>query len=117
MDMNWMFLVDAGIGLLMAGLGIPMMLRKVKPNYFYGFRTKKTLSDEKIWYEANAYAGRLLLWIGSIMLVLGLLLYLINAQGKPNLFSPEVTSTLTLVLIFAPLALLLGLSLGYLKKL
>ena len=30
----------------------------------HGFRVPKTLSDETIWYQANAYAGRLLLWAG-----------------------------------------------------
>jgi hypothetical protein len=38
-----------------------MALRRVKPNRLYGFRTSATLSNESIWYEANAVAGRLLL--------------------------------------------------------
>jgi hypothetical protein len=29
-------------------LSIPMVLQKVKPNRWYGFRTPKTLSNEKI---------------------------------------------------------------------
>ena len=44
-------------GLLLAGLSIPLIRRRVKPNRFYGFRTPQTLSDERIWYDANAYAG------------------------------------------------------------
>ena len=57
------------VGLLNAGLAVPLIRRRVKPNYLYGFRTPKTLSDERIWYEANAYAGRLLLRLGIVFVV------------------------------------------------
>ena len=39
-------------------LGIPLILRKVPRNVVYGFRTCRTLSDDFVWYEANAYFGR-----------------------------------------------------------
>ena len=61
-------------GLLMIGLSIPMIRRRVKPNYLYGFRTPKTLSDERIWYEANAYCGRLLLRLGIVYVIAALVL-------------------------------------------
>ena len=51
-------------GLLVVGLSVPMIKRWVKPNLWYGFRTSKTLADEKVWYEANAYSGRLLFIVG-----------------------------------------------------
>ncbi len=50
-------LICAGEGLLIIALCLPLALQKIKPNGLYGFRTPKTLSNEKIWYEANRIAG------------------------------------------------------------
>lgn len=58
----------SGLGLIAAG--IPMWLRRVPPNALYGVRFKSTLSDERIWYEINASAGRNLVGIGVAYLVL-----------------------------------------------
>ena len=38
-------------------LSIPLVLRKVRPNVVYGYRTRAILADESLWYEANAYFG------------------------------------------------------------
>ena len=66
-------------GLLLIGLAIPMMLRRVKPNRWYGFRTHKTLSDDEIWYASNAYGGKLLLIFGIVHTVTSLVLYFVPA--------------------------------------
>jgi uncharacterized membrane protein len=63
------------VSLLMVGLAVPVIRRRVKPNYLYGFRTPKTLGDERIWYEANAYAGRLLLRLGIALTLAAIGLY------------------------------------------
>jgi uncharacterized membrane protein len=44
--------------LLLAALAVPLMLRRVPPNLIYGYRTRATLSDTTVWYEANAHFGR-----------------------------------------------------------
>lgn len=59
------------LGLLIVGLSVPMILRCVTPDPWYGFRTPKTLADEGVWYAANAYSGRLLLMLGAIWAVGG----------------------------------------------
>jgi len=38
-------------------LGIPLIARRVPPNYLYGYRISKTLSDEGVWYAANHSTG------------------------------------------------------------
>jgi uncharacterized membrane protein len=38
----------------------------VPPNYFYGFRTPSTLSDEPLWYRANTFAGWALLFASLV---------------------------------------------------
>ena len=67
--------VGSGLGLI--ALSIPLIRRRVKPNYWYGFRTRRTLNDPAIWYEVNAYAGKRLLICGIITIVAALILYFI----------------------------------------
>lgn len=51
-------------------LAIPLILRRIPPNRWYGFRTRKTRSNDRIWYEANRIAGWDLLWAGVAVFVL-----------------------------------------------
>ncbi|MBD2092856.1 SdpI family protein [Microcoleus sp. FACHB-1515] len=51
-------------GLLFIGLSLPLILKKVPPNRWYGFRVAKTFSSELIWYAANRAAGYGLLGVG-----------------------------------------------------
>ena len=46
--------VFALTGLLLAGLAVPLMRRRVPPNGLYGLRVAATFADEEVWYEANA---------------------------------------------------------------
>jgi uncharacterized membrane protein len=71
----WFMLLFVFVGALMAGFSVPLVLRRVKPNSLYGFRTSKTLSNERIWYEANAYAGRLTLGLGVAFALVSIVLY------------------------------------------
>ena len=52
----FMFLTFGGTGLLIAGLGIPLWLRRIPPNHLYGFRSRATLSDETVWYEIWSFS-------------------------------------------------------------
>jgi len=51
-------LICALTGALLVVLGVPMMLRRVPPNAFYGLRVPATFKDEQVWYDANAASGR-----------------------------------------------------------
>ena len=44
--------------LVLALVALPLALRKVQRNRAYGFRTPTTLSNDFLWYEANAHFGR-----------------------------------------------------------
>jgi len=48
------FLISAAIIVVVS---IPLIANVVPPNRFYGFRTRRTLSNERIWYRANRFAG------------------------------------------------------------
>lgn len=57
-------------GLLLIAAGIPLWLRRVPRNAWYGVRFGSTLSDDRIWYEINARCGRDLVGIGAGYLAL-----------------------------------------------
>jgi hypothetical protein len=65
-------LAYALVGLVLTGLSVPLVLGKVPPNTWYGFRTRLTLQDPEIWYPVNAWASRRLLVIGLATFVAAL---------------------------------------------
>ena len=64
-----------GAGLLLIGLSVQLIRRKVRPNNWYGFRVRQTLADPDVWYAANAYAGKRLLAVGVITVLTAVGLY------------------------------------------
>ena len=62
------------IGPVLVVLSIPLILRWVPPNRFYGFRIPSTLRSTSVWYDANALAGRHLLMLGLFLVALEFLL-------------------------------------------
>ena len=64
------------VSLFMVGLSVPLILRRVPPNPWYGFRTPKTLSDPSIWYPANQCAGRWLAASGGSVGLAAIVAYL-----------------------------------------
>ena len=54
-------LTSIGVAVLMAGLSIPMILRRIPMNSFYGARFKASFKSKKNWYEINEYGGKALL--------------------------------------------------------
>jgi hypothetical protein len=97
-----LMLLFVGSGLLLIGISVPLIQRRIKPNYWYGFRTKRTLNDPAIWYEVNAYAGKRLLVCGLITTSAAIVLYFI-----PGLTVSSYTLGMT---IFGLGSLTIGLS-------
>jgi uncharacterized membrane protein len=50
-------------------LALPLLLRWIPPNRFYGMRTATTLSRRDIWYSANAFAGAALLIASLVSMI------------------------------------------------
>ena len=88
------------VQLLLVTLSIPLILQVVKPNGFYGFRTPKTLSDEKLWYRINRFAGISLLL--ASLLSISLFLYFFQAgyfKTLDSIFSISILPPLTVSLV------------------
>ncbi len=88
----WLFV---GIGLLLVIVAVPLILAKVKPNRWYGYRTATTLSREDVWYPANRRAGWWLLAVGAITAVFGWLL----PQLAPTISAEQYAIFMVVVLL------------------
>lgn len=76
-------------GLLLAGLSVPLILRKIPPNGLYGFRIPSTLENPSLWYKVNEYAGRRFLVVGLGTAIGAIILYFITS---PNVDEYAMTS-------------------------
>jgi len=99
-------------GIMEMILGLPLVYNKVKRNMLYGFRTRKTLSDDDIWEKANKKIGRELLIIGLILTLGSILLLFIRDN-----FSIEIITIICLNLLFIPLIVLIIRGFSHLKTL
>jgi uncharacterized membrane protein len=89
-------LAFCGVGILFIALSLPLIQQRVPPNSVYGFRTAKTLSDAKIWYEINRISGIDLLIAGALI-SLGSVATLVLGRG---LQPQQVALALVLLMIF-----------------
>ena len=67
----WLTIATTGTGLVFVAIAIPLIRRRIPPNGLYGLRVPSTFADEWVWYEANALCGRDLLYLGVLLIVLG----------------------------------------------
>ena len=72
------------VGVLFIGLGIPLLRGRVRPNSWYGCRTQKTLSDEKIWYAVNRVTGRDMIIAGFMLIGSSLVIFAFGRGMNPD---------------------------------
>src|SRR5689334_4549643 len=73
-------------GLLFILLGLPLKYEKVLRNWFYGFRTRKTLSNDEIWYAVNRLTGIDMIRTGAVVTASALILFALR-----NMIAPETS--------------------------
>ena len=83
------------VGLVSVVVGLPLARRSVRPNRWYGLRVPATFADEHVWYEANAVAGRDLMLLGAVLLLVALGLPRVAAIPR---VAYAVTCTIVLVI-------------------
>jgi hypothetical protein len=99
-----------GCDLIFAIIAIPLILRKVPRNVVYGFRTRLTLENDFVWYEANAYFGRVFFISSFISALLIVSLYFSNLVSVQNFLKASIA-----VLVVPPIVAVL-LTIRYIKS-
>jgi uncharacterized membrane protein len=94
------FLVACGV---IALVSIPLILKIVPPNRWYGLRTRQTLSNQELWFRANSFAG----WAFFVAAVVSSVVFTL---------APEVASAYGALVLVVPIGVALGLSIVYLRK-
>ena len=118
MMLFYLSLVNIFMGLLIMGIAIPMVMEKIKPNMLYGFRTKKTLSDEKIWYASNKYAGKVMIWCGAVMVIISAVVMMLDRFTSAFVSVSEGAAVIIWSAVcMIPIVVMVILSMAYLKKL
>ena len=77
-------LVFVAVGIIFAALGVPLLRGRVRPNFWYGCRTRKTLSDEKVWYAVNRVTGRDLIVGGACIFAAALVALAAGREMNPT---------------------------------
>ncbi len=92
-------------------ISIPLILRKVPRNIVYGFRTRATLENDFVWYEANAYFGKLFLISSLVSALLMVFLYLSDIFPMENFIKTSIA------VLVVPSMVAVLLTFNYIKKL
>lgn len=86
--------VHCGFGALLGIGSVPLALRKVPMNRFYGVRIPEAFASDERWYDINAYGGKVMVVYGAVVVAFGLV-----ARG----WTPAATSLWTLPFTVGPL--------------
>jgi uncharacterized membrane protein len=100
------------VGIVEIILGLPLLYGKVKTNWIYGFRVKKTLEDKEIWLKANKYSGRDITIAGMIAIIFSLFLMI-----SKDSFDINTIGFLGGFVLYSSVIIVLVRGLLYIKKL
>ena len=90
--------VFAGIGIASIAVSVPLILRRVPMNRWYGVRTRRAFASDEAWYEINAFGGR-------AFFLFGLFLVAVAWFGRDVL--PDPRDALAAVMMAVPAVALL----------
>src|SRR5688500_11632311 len=91
-------LLSGGVLILLAGLFYLFPPKKI--NWFYGYRSRRSMSSDKLWQFANRYSARLLMIGGGVLAVLGLITLFISP------FNTRLTGIAVLVIVITVIILI-----------
>jgi len=97
------FFTILGFSALLILIAIPLAMRKIPRNVAYGFRTRATMANDEIWFEANAYFGRSLIASSLCGAFLAYLIYLFQ-PFPPAIFLPVSILVLVVPSLIATVA-------------
>ena len=83
------------LAILVSCVALPLYLRLVPPNMFFGFREKRILENKKAWYDINQFFGLQILK-GSLLMVF---LSVLTPIARINIAHHELVILLLLILL------------------
>jgi len=92
---NLPLILHTGCGLVFAIVALPLMLRRVPMNHAYGIRVADAFRSHAVWYDVNAYGGRLLFVCGLGLTTFGLF----ASRFAPSAHSPWFLAFLLLPIV------------------
>ena len=96
-----LLIVFVGAGLLLAGIAVPMILKVIPPNPFYGFRVPKTMNNPEIWYEINTYSGWWLFAAGLLEALSAAAVYILFPAFDKDLYATAQGVVMVILLAVA----------------
>ena len=93
-----------GAAVVTALIALPLALRKIPRNRLYGVRTRRTLADDRVWYETNAYGGRCLIVASAVTIVTVVILYALTPLPQDLLVPAGLVAFVVPSLVAAILA-------------
>jgi hypothetical protein len=99
------------IGAVFIALGTPLKRGKIPPNIWYGFRTRKTLSNGETWYAVNRVTGRDMIRTGIALVATSLIVLILR-----NWLSYEAALLILLAVMILTVIWMLVNGLSILKK-
>ena len=87
-------------------LGIPLALKRIPPNRYYGFRTPKAFSSGEAWYAINYALGLALMVAGAVgaLAVLMLSLGIVALEPDVRYFVGIIFNAVVAMLCLLPVA-------------
>jgi len=83
-------LLNIGSALVIILVSIPLIKRKIKMNYLYGVRIRKSFESEENWYNINEYGGKQLAIWSFLMILAGLACFLIPIKDPDRILLPLI---------------------------
>lgn len=91
--------IISGPGVLLAGLSVPLILKKVPRNNLYGVRTKAAFASDADWYRINSIGGWYLLVGGILILATGIVGWFLPVEQRDLYANCATVITLAVVLL------------------
>ena len=104
-------LISIILGLVEAGLAVPLILRRIKPNSMYGLPGARAYDSSRVWYRANSYFGKLLVGAGIASAIATALFW----ASKPHM-ATRFLGAIELGILLVPFAVALVLARLSLRK-
>ena len=67
--MNPIAVIHSLVALVIIGVSLPLVKRKIKRNQWYGIRIPEAFKSEERWLEINQYGGRLMVRWGIVLVI------------------------------------------------